>query len=179
MTETNILITGPYRSGTTAVYNLTRCVCQFHGPTYGAFEDSYDERNPARFHVVKAHKYKPELVEWADVIITVFREPSEMWASMQRFEPANGRKLEQEDVWRSLSWLVHYQQFTDYFINFEQIERCPEKLAHNIAERIGIKVRPRIVVEDFLKIVPPKSGYDPVTLLHAKHRTKNNNYDHY
>jgi hypothetical protein len=141
---------------------------------YGCFEDQYDAEKggDALFEVVKAHKFNPKWVEWAEAIITVFREPTEVLESMKRFGAATGREYDEHDALRGLSWLAHYNYHADYFINFEQIERCPEKLADQIAQRIGLKIRPKRVVEEFLRIVPPAKGYDPVTLLHAKHITR-------
>lgn len=175
-----ILICGAHRTGSTAIFNLTRTICLQYGTVYSCFEDQYNI-NHARgfyFEVVKAHKYKRQLVDWADMIITVFREPEDMWASMQRFSAVKGHDAEGkrdfsiQDVWRGLAWWGMYQKHSDYSVNFNQIERCPEKLAHEIAQRIGVKIRPKEIVRQFLEIVPPEKGYDPVTLLHANHITK-------
>ena len=38
-----ILITGCWRSGTTALYNLVRVICLEHGTVYSSFEDQFDD----------------------------------------------------------------------------------------------------------------------------------------
>lgn len=169
-----ILINGCWRSGTTAAFNLTRLICEWHGRTYGVFEDDYREEVGTEydFEIVKVHKFKAKWVEWADVIITIFREPEEVMGSMQRFTSSNGRQYGIADLLRGLAYWGHYQQYTSYLINYAQIERCPEKLAEQIAMRIGLKVRPKEIVKQFEAIKPPSEGYDPVTLLHANHITR-------
>ena len=128
--RTRILIAAGHRTGSTAVYNLTRTICAQFGPVYGCFEDQYDAEKGdwELFQVVKAHKFNQKWVDWAEVIITVFREPQEVKKSMVRFGELTGNYYDTEDIWRGLSWLAHYNLHADYMINFEQIERCPEKI---------------------------------------------------
>ena len=69
-----ILMAGPWRSGSTGIFNLVRVICGFYGRVYSCFEDQYnaEEAGMYDFQVLKTHKYKPALVDWADLIITTY-----------------------------------------------------------------------------------------------------------
>lgn len=171
-----VLIAGPWRSGTTALYNLVRTICGQHGSVYACFDDQYDaiDAFPGTFdyEVVKVHKYRWDWVLWADKIITIRREPAEVIESMRRFFVAQDEETLQHDRARALYWLAEYNLRADYSAHYNQLSRSTEKLARELAEVIGVGIDEKETVRMFRKIKPPKSGVDPVTLLHENHITK-------
>lgn len=174
-----ILIAGCWRSGTTAIYNLARVICEEQGTVYCCFEDTYNESEGGKhdYEIVKVHKYKESWADWADCVITIFREPDEVLRSMKRFEKTGGRKLDISDLLRGLAYWGFYQQHTDLCLNYSQLIRSPEKTARLIAQAIGLIIESsaREVVRKWMLIKPPKNGVDSVTLLHHNHITKNKN----
>lgn len=170
----HILVCGPYRSGSTALFNLVRTICEQAGRTYGTFEDQYrpDIAEQYEYVVIKAHKYKDELIHLADVVFTIFREPDEIVESMDRFAATGGKEYGVSDMVRSLAWWGMYQFHAAYSAHYNQLSRSPGNLTRNIAEQLSLKVNVKDVVEAWQAIKPPKSGYDPVTLLHSNHVTK-------
>lgn len=169
-----ILIAGCWRSGTTALYNLVRVICMEHGKVYSCFEDDYKENIGTEydFEIVKVHKYKIDWVEWSDCVFTVFREPQEVLDSMTRFGRTGGRKLETGDALRGLAYWGHYQMYSAYCVNYAQIKKGSFKMVTDISKAIGVKVYPPDIIEKWAEIKPPKTGFDPVTLLHSNHITK-------
>lgn len=169
-----ILTVGQRRSGSTALFNLIRVVCEQNGRTYGCFEDTYDEdiADQCDFVIIKAHKYKEELVHWADVVFTIFREPEDVKASIERFAKKGGKEYTDKDFIRGLAWWGLYQFHASYCVYFNQIVRSPGTVARRTAEIMDLVIDEKKVIATFNRIQPPKTGYDPITLLHANHVTK-------
>lgn len=168
-----ILIAGAKRSGTTALFNLTRLICEAHGATYAVFEDQYNEAvgETHDFEIVKIHKFRHEWLNWSDRIITILREPEDVWQSMCRFFADDPEELRRE-YGRNLTWLAMWNYWSDYEAHYNQLTRSTEKLARKIGEALGLDVAEKEIVRGFRKIKPPRKGVDPVTLLHANHITK-------
>lgn len=169
-----IAITGCWRSGTTALYNLVRVICLEHGTVYSCFEDQFDDEEAKKhdYEIVKVHKFRPHWVEWSNCIFTIFREPDEVLESMTRFGRTGGRELDNSDALRGLAYWGLYQQYTNHLFYYDQLKRNPMKMARIMAKEIGVNVNDKEVVKKWNKIRPPKIGYDPITLLHSNHITK-------
>ena len=169
-----ILVNGCWRSGTTALYNLVRVICLEHGTVYSCFEDQYNEEEAKKYdyEIVKVHKFRPHWVGWSNCIFTIFREPNEVLNSMSRFRKSGGRELDNSDALRGLAYWGHYQQYTNFSANYTQIAKGSHKLVSELSKQIGVKVYPPDIIETWRKIKPPKTGFDPVTLLHSNHITK-------
>lgn len=169
-----VLVAGTWRSGTTALFNLVRIICEPHGGTYAVFDDQYNEAigEEFDFEIVKVHKFRHEWIEWADVIITIWREPGDVLESMRRFFRDQDDETIVADFGRGLTWWGLYNHRADYEAHYAQLKRSTEKMARHIGEVIGIDVAEKEIVRAFLKIRPPAQGVDPVTLLHSNHITK-------
>jgi hypothetical protein len=168
-----ILVAGCWRSGTTGLYNLVRLICQEHGQAFACFDDTYNESIGGEFdfEVVKVHKYRREWLEWADVVITIWREPKDVYLSMCRFWNEEQNEI-MEKYGRGLTWFGLYNRHANYESHFNQLSRSTEKLARHLAEVIGVEIDEKDIVRQFRQVRPPKRGYDPVTLLHSNHVTK-------
>lgn len=176
-----VLIAGCWRSGTTAVYNLVRLILESDGKTLSCFEDEYINRKQEknRHELLKAHKYRADekkhgisLIDWADYIITIFRDPVEVMESMRVFFTEETEEQIQSRLLRGLSYWGKYQYYADYQINYDQLARCPEKLVREISVMLRINVDEKAIIREFDKIKPPKSGQDKKTLLYANHIRK-------
>lgn len=169
-----ILIAGCWRSGTTALYNLVRVICEEHGNTYACFEDTYNESIGGEFdfEIVKVHKFKKTWIDWADLVFTIWREPGEVWNSFNRFFKSQDKETTLNDYGRGLTWFGLYNRFADYEVRYKQLNRSTEKLARGLAEQIGFDINEKQIVKRFRQVKPPKEGIDPVTLLHSNHITR-------
>lgn len=166
-----ILVAGVWRSGTTAVFNLVRVICQEHGKVYSCFADDYDKEKGSSFdyEIVKVHKFKEKWLEWPDIVFTTFREPQDVLRSMQNFGDSGGRVLNHNDALRGFAWLALYNQKVDLIVHYNQIARKSPGMIKNIASEIGLKVNTRAVVQKWIDIKPPKEGFDPITQLYSNH----------
>lgn len=169
-----ILVAGCWRSGTTALYNIVRLICEANATTLGCFEDEYEKHAGLTFthEVVKAHKFDEKWVMWADAIVTIYREPLDVWQSMERFAAKGGREYAAEDLLRGLAYWGNYNFHAKYQANYNQLSRSTEKLARQLGEKLHLPVDEKEIIKRLRQIKPPRSGYDPVTLLHFNHITQ-------
>jgi hypothetical protein len=81
-----VLATGAYRSASTWLYNAVRlALCADGRVVYGRFYDAtYDPQHPAPTHVIKVHRYIPELCDVARRCLTSIRDPRDLVASAVR-----------------------------------------------------------------------------------------------
>lgn len=171
-----IIIAGCWRSGTTALFNLVRTIAEQDGTVYAVFADKYDaiEAFPGNYdyEIVKVHKFSHDWPMWADMVFTIWREPDEVLESMKRFFAGQDEETIIRDYGRGLTWFGLYNRKSHYEANYAQLSRSTEKLARHLAGLMGIEIDEKETVRRFRRIKPPKTGYDPVTLLHANHITK-------
>ena len=128
-----ILIAGCWRTGTTALYNITRLICEADGETYAQEDGRYDIETgkEAKHQIVKTHKFNPSWVEWASTLDEVLiqaphrlqkfykprrlifvtdREEAEILASMERFKKTGGtgNATNKENIIRGLKVEIIY-----------------------------------------------------------------------
>lgn len=193
-----ILIAGCWRSGTTALYNLVRLICEADGDTLACFSDRLTDESAEYKHVVvKAHKYSADLAEWADdvpgvsywmphsmkkyfkrrkLIFVTYREAREISASMRRFKAAGGKgnAADKNNLSRGLQYSAMYQEHCIMLVSFSYfgVEQSEKMLIDRIRQILGISCDVGAVWKRFRELQPPEKGSDPVTLLHSNHITQ-------
>ncbi|WP_171207247.1 MULTISPECIES: hypothetical protein [unclassified Ruegeria] len=173
---TNVLIAGIPRSGSTWLYNAARLAILEAGRSVNAawFED-YQAEKEADFQLVKVHG--PDTVPLEpDITLTSQRATEDCVSSLIRM----GWVSEDPDAIRK-AWADHqklrdfWKQKSDLEVTFEDIVSAPEEAVTAIAEKIGLSLSEAQctrVVEQLSQLSPPAEGstFDPVTLLHPKHK---------
>jgi hypothetical protein len=191
-----IIVVGCWRSGTTALFNMIRLICEADGPTIAFFEQT--EKTAFRVfkhQVLKAHKYNEQNIAWADyvpqghaltlqfpyiitnrkLVFTTHRDAGDILESMQRFRAAGGigNGADPANLGRGLEHWGLYQQHACYMTWFNQFKRSPEKLIREITAILDLQhIDQKAVLKQWQALRPPKQGIDPLTLLHANHITQ-------
>lgn len=112
----HILVAGSWSTGSTALFNLTRLLCEADGPTWACYDDEYWQAAvDCKHSVVKTHKFQDHWVDWADdatpgllgwvdgrmrkhynprkLIFVADRDEGEVIKSMERFRDSGGKTL--------------------------------------------------------------------------------------
>lgn len=166
-----IIIAGIYRSGSTWLFNVVRLIFP---RCYSCFESDYDPENDKPVHVIKAHKFRPDLIDHNTVVLTSWRDLEDIKKSMQRLKDQgrDGNYTEWDD--RYVTWFVNWQIKSIYCLDFSRIERCPAKVIDEVALSLGQIVKEKKIQEEIENIKFPNKGIDPLTLFHRDHITRKN-----
>lgn len=172
-----ILIASAPRSGGTWVFNAARLILQKAGlHTHAAWCADYVPNDPAPYHLVKAHR--PDEISFTPWrTLTNYRALAECLASRVRM---GWLKTEPKKI---IAAAKKHQQVYDYWaersdleVQFNTIVNDPAKVVASIANAIEAPIE-STASEDIAKALKelkaPTEGatYDPVTLLHPKHRS--------
>ncbi len=170
-----VLVAGMPRSGSTWMFNAARMLLE-HGEdrVHAAWVADRDPGDPARLHLVKAHR--PAEVDFtADLVLTTWRPFEDCLVSLVRIgwlAPSAEAILARGREIRSL--YRHWAARSDLEIAFAEITDDPAGALRRLSAVLG-----QIVPEDrFARIeaelralsAPASGGYDKRTLLHPRHR---------
>jgi len=176
-----IIVAGIYRSGTTALYNIVRLICESEGDTWSEFlndEIKPEELPELDFQILKAHKYHdkrtPAFIDEHTIVLTTFRENRDILASIYRAkEQMKDFRGQQHDIPKYNEWQQHWNIHSVYQVHFNKLIQNPKRIIRDIARLLKITVNEEEVYQKFVACKPPKEGIDPITLLHAGHITSN------
>ena len=171
------LVASAPRSGGTWAFNAARLVLAAAGRSvHGAWVSDYDRQDPAPFHLVKAHD--ADQVAFApDLVITTYRDLAERLASLIRLgwlentaEAIRSAARGQEAIYQ------YWDAKTDLEIPYTDIIDGPERAVAALAALYGFDLGAgviRAIADDLAALKAPETkpgAYDPVTLLHPRHR---------
>jgi len=168
-----VIVTGPYRTGTTLVYNIVRCLIKAETGEWpyicGNLEE-YDSANPNEWHVIKTHK-RGTWMATESIVICTSRDGTDTLASMKRFNEFHpGISVGDESQFvrlhrDSIKWREHASLVVpfDWSVGRKigaisvalDVALCHAEAAANLLSEIK----------------PPVEGHDPVTLLFSHHIT--------
>ena len=174
-----VIAAGAYRSGSTWLYNAARLALRLAGHSvYGRFYDgTYDPEDPARFHVVKVHRFEDEVLEVAQVVLTSIRDPRDIAASAVRRGLVEGTPdavaafvaeavLDGFERWRPHAAMVLRYEDLRAGGGRELLRRLLEVLAPHGTRGVSLDV-----LEQQLDALRPGESYDRETLLWPNHLT--------
>jgi hypothetical protein len=161
---------GLHRSGSTWLYNTIRI--GLGEDVYAAFEDRYDGENRRPKHVVKAHGWQHWFLDAGAIVMTI-RDLRAVAASAVR------RRMVPRDRDRIVEWLsnllrrewLSWQGAAHLIVRYEEAVEHPVDATRGILEAIGSDADPHYVVRCVDALREPSRGVDPLTQLHAGHRT--------
>lgn len=137
-----------------------------HGPGYQVRELPEGEVD-----IVKVHPFRKDLAKAAEHIFLTDRDDVAIQASLDRFYdgPDDYKPIPVMREWLNKWAKCH----PGTLIHYDIWEENPRYYAYLIVCELGLKtkVAPDDVLEDFQKISPPESGYDPKTFLFHNHVT--------
>lgn len=174
-----VIAAGAYRSGSTWLYNAARLALSLAGHSvYGRFYDgTYDPEDPARFHVVKVHRFEDEVLEVARVVLTSIRDPRDIGASAVRrglieSTPEAVVSFVEEAV---LDGYERWRPHAALAMRYEELHggQAPEILRRLLAvlEPLGVTGVSVDELERELESLRPGARYDRETLLWPNHLT--------
>lgn len=172
-----IVSAGFYRSGSTWMFNAIRLILdEFTDDYYSCWEQDYNPKNPAKYHLVKVHRWRPKLYKDAHLVFTSFRELEGIKGSMQRrADILNDERFSNETKFQHIDAylvdLLKWQRKSNYFLWFRFIREQPVHEIEKIAGVLGMNVRCLKVFKRLNELKEPHTGFDPVTLIHANHIT--------
>jgi len=177
MSKKLILSAGLYRSGSTWQFNAIRLILKNSGVSYySCWEQDYNPDNPAKYHLVKVHRFRKTLFNSANYVFTSFRDLDEIKVSMFRRAQLNPRpEFKNETRYNYISIyildLLKYQSKSNYLLWFPHIKGQPKEEIKGMADVLGLDVDPRKINIELKTMKVPEEGFDPVTLLHSNHIT--------
>lgn len=171
-----IVCAGMHRSGSTWLFNVLRMMfLEKNVPIYSCFENKYDPKNNALFHIVKVHKFKESIQKDADFIFTTCRDLRDIAASAIR---RNLVEHTPDSVERYLREIIEreykpWSSVSDYEVRYEVMFRDKEKEISKIAKRVGIYVDSKKVKKAVDLLIAPSNPneFDEITQLHYNHIT--------
>jgi len=167
-----VIVTGPYRTGTTLVYNIVRCLIKAETGEWpyicGNLEE-YDSANPNEWHVIKTHK-RGTWMATESIVICTGRDGVDTLASMKRFDSyhPNISVGDEEQFLRLHLDAIKWRRHADLIVNFGC--STTRKIGH-ISRVLGIGRHTEEAYRLVNEIKPPEEGHDPVTLLFSHHIT--------
>lgn len=180
-----IITAGMYRSGTTWQFNAVRVLMELeHGEenVYSCWVDNY-EQNDKKVEIIKTHKGRKSILKDADFIVTTYRRPEEIKGSMQRRaeylkKNPDPRFSAEANVGRFEEFMRLCDKFwkpkAHYIQDFDKIKGNTKELIDDYIDLFRCKnVTAQQVMEELDKQMKvPTKDYDPKTLLHHGHITK-------
>ena len=170
-----IAVAGMPRSGSTWLFNAARLVLNTTGVApYSCWVDDYDETTPTPVHLVKLHTPEQLLFPY-DMILTTWRPIEECLASLVRMGWLKPEK-EQIEKRRRLQTALYeaWEKKSDFEAYYSEITHDPEPLVIRLAEAINARItsdQAATIAGELAAMQPPAIGpYDPLTLLHPRHR---------
>jgi len=172
-----ILIAGPYRTGSTWLFNAVRLtLIHANREVYGASIHRYDPQRKEHNHIIKLVKYDPRLAQSATHVFTSFRNVYDTIDSMRRraviAEPGFINETLHQNITDHILHLLNWEKHSNFRLWFPDIYDRPEWVIKQIAHHLNVKADPRAVNTAINNLTIPETGYDPVSLLHAGHITK-------
>ena len=171
-----ILCAGIPRSGSTWVYNATRLLFEAAGYiTYGCWISEYDPSQSSAIHVVKIHERNDELANKASAIFTSHRDLRDIAGSAWARKWVTDEPSTMQFVENAVVLHTYWLERGAHDLSYAEISDAPLETIKRIAFRLGLVsgVDPS-AVHDQLVNLPEFSSetrqYDPVTLLHRRHR---------
>lgn len=182
--NTTIISAGPYRSGSTWLYNAIRLLI---GDCWAGFVHKQSDMPPEDSHnirLIKCHKYLWYISKEADIVFSIYRKISDVKASMERRALVategftNEAKSELFDTYFHNSCLWYIE--ADLIVLYEDVILAPLHLVTKINLKLlekGVcdlrsKKEREDIVEQLKNLEIPEKGSNPVTLLHSNHITK-------
>lgn len=170
-----ITIAGIKRSGSTAVYNMVRIICE-----HMEFENLNLVGEPYTLkkgvNIVKIHPFDELLCAKSDLVILTDREDSEILESLEKFGYEH-KPLEamREDFWNWVGETYPHQYHAIIYknlVNNSRLEFC--RIVDKIESVFGVDFKVCEVQKMFeeWKEVKPKEEYDPITFLFPNHISK-------
>ena len=180
-----VIAAGMRRAGSTWQYNCARLLLARHGGLrFCGFEDKYI---PGRgeHEIIKIHRWRPELLFGADVVLTTHRDPRDVAASAVR------RGLCKPDTISVMRWLLRaIADEYDPWATAAHLDQCYEDLmkrgpdpangpvgkhaaACAIAEQLGTPATADEIMTlcQEIETLPVGRAVDDEILLHPGHRT--------
>lgn len=85
----NILIATMQRSGSTALYCMIKKLIEKNGAKcYACFAPNFRKEKTKEYNLVKIHEPSIKFRDWADIIITTYRDPVEAMCSWNFYRPS-------------------------------------------------------------------------------------------
>ena len=174
-----VIAAGAYRSGSTWLYNAARLALRKAGHSvYGRFYDgTYEPEDPARFHVVKVHRFDEEVLEVADIVLTSIRDPRDIAASAVR-RGLIGVDTDEVEAFVAEAVLAGYARWRPHAALVLRYEELRAGAGRDYLARLLEILAPygadRVDVDDLLReldALRPTTAYDRETLLWPNHVT--------
>jgi len=160
-----VVIAGIKRSGSTAQFNMVRLILEKKYSVY-CTGNPQDISNTVDVNIIKIHPFSSLLYDSADCIFTTDRSSSEIERSLDNFKPNHRKPMEEMrsdlNLWKRRSICM----------NYNEIVKSPLACIQKIITIFDVDVDANEILTEFLKIRPPKEGYDPTTFLFHNHISK-------
>lgn len=169
-----IIIAGSYRSGSTWLYNAARLLVKASGHSVeGIGPQKYKGKPDDGVLIVKCHRFYGRIAHDADYVLTSERDWTEAKKSWFRFK---GEWLSEEQEAARKLWLHTWRVCPAHVFHMQYQDMIDKPYATLAGVACGLSrlmrgVDLRGVLDDLEAIKPPKSGYDPVTMMYHNHRT--------
>lgn len=172
-----VVVAGIYRSASTWLYNAVRLSLAEVDTTYGSYVSDYRIGNKSKHHVIKTIRYNTDVLGYADVVVTSYRNINDIIDSMKRRREINTddrftNETHYESINTYLLYLLWWQQHAKYMMYYEDFIRNKRGELLKIHRALGISPNVDTVLAKLDAIKIPEIGFDPVTLYHADHITK-------
>ena len=132
-----VVCAGMPRSASTWLYNTLRYLLGAGGePAYGAWIDDYDADHPSVVHVVKVHRFTPDLAATGDVVLTTRRDLRDIAASLSRRNWATADNL-MVKLGKMVSDHQHCLPYSAYEVAYERMMPAKALEIARLADVLG------------------------------------------
>jgi len=172
-----VVVAGIYRSASTWLYNAVRLSLAEVDTTYGAYVNDYHVNNKCKHHVIKTIRYNTDILGYADVVVTSYRNINDIISSMKRRREINiDERFTNESHYESINiyllYLLWWQKHSKYMMYYDDFINNKAGELLKIHKVLGISPNVDMVLEKLDSITIPEIGFDSITLYHANHITK-------
>lgn len=174
-----VVAAGMIRSGSTWLYNIARVLHETAGAkVYGSWVADFNSHSAreADCVVLKVHEADPTLAERADRVLTAHRDLRDVLRSASDMGWATAPEAASNMLFRATESHAFWAARADVDLKYEEVMVDPTKAAGAVSRALGLLDDDGTlarVTEAVSLLNEPSSGrsYDPVTLLHPRHRS--------
>ncbi len=175
-----IVITGCYRSGTVALFNIVRLIMKHTSQEYDAYLWEGRTISQKEYQIIKTHNYNPKISKMAYRIFVAHRKLKMIKKSMNTLKkgivPVNNDFKNVMDT-KNLKFAYGDSQMwltkADYIQNFGHLTSDIAIIFIGILNNLGIFYKAEeleSMIKEFSELKAPRTGHDKETLLTETHK---------